>query len=249
MSKYGRGPNAEPMTGRRVLAKEALRQRCVARAQQHRRELLLRRREGGSAEPMDAQALCREIVSAEMRSSGGGFSDYDDDDGGPWADLSHDAFIDIMMATEQTLLQEMRDDLASLDDIGGGDDEAAARHYEEYLRGEEERIQALLEQEEAQPTDSGSGLVPCPLCHQGFVWQTQGVLECSRRGSHGCAFQLLTHDHPAPLQLLRERLGTLLQQHALSGCRGHAQCRMPIAGEAGMLLLSCGTCGSQVTVV
>tara|TARA_B110001452_G_scaffold70553_1_gene56971 strand:+ start:584 stop:1333 length:750 start_codon:yes stop_codon:yes gene_type:complete len=249
MSKYGRGPSAEPMTGRRVLAKEALRQRCVARAQQHRREVLLRRREGGSAEPMDAQALCREIVSAEMRSGGCGVVDDDDDDS-PWAHLSQDAFIDIMTATEQTLLQEMRDDLASIDDIGGGDDEEAARHYEEYLRGEEERIQALLEQEEAQPPDGGGGnLVPCPLCHQGFVWQTQGVLECSQRGSHGCAFRLLTHDHPAPLQLLRERLGTLLQQHALSGCRGHAQCRMPIAGEAGMLLLGCGTCGSQVTVV
>lgn len=236
------------MTGRRVLAKDALRQRCVARAQQHRRELLLRRREGCSVEPMDAQALCREIVSAEMR-SGGVVVDNDDDS--PWAHLSHDTFIDIMTATEQTLLQEMRDDLASIGDVGGGDNEEAARHYEEYMQGEEERIQALLEQEEAQPPDSGSSsnLVPCPLCHQGFVWQTQGGLECNRRGSHGCAFQLLTHDHPAPLQLLRERLGTRLQQHALSGCRGHAQCRLPLAGEAGMLLLGCGTCGNQDVVV
>ena len=50
------------------------------------------------------------------------------------------------------------------------------------------------------------------------------TLTLTRCASHGCPLQLPTGDHPAPLQLLRERMGTLLQQHASSGCRGVARC-------------------------
>ena len=53
---------------------------------------------------MDAQALCREIISAEMDGSGGD----------PWAGLSHDAYIEVMTSMEQTLLHEMRSDVALL---------------------------------------------------------------------------------------------------------------------------------------
>ena len=53
---------------------------------------------------MDAQALCREIISAEMHSSGGD----------PREGLSEDAYTELMIAMEQTLLQEMRNDVASL---------------------------------------------------------------------------------------------------------------------------------------
>ena len=93
--------------------------------------------------------------------------------------------------------------------------------------------------------------MPCPLCGEGVAWQTQGALACSRNASHGCAFHLFTHDHPAPLQLLRERMSTLLQQHAASGCHGIARCRLPGFGEAGAgrLLLECETCRVQTTVV
>ena len=50
------------------------------------------------------------------------------------------------------------------------------------------------------------------------------TLTLTRRVSHDCPLQLHTGDHPAPLQLLRERMATLLQQHACSGCRGAARC-------------------------
>ena len=58
----------------------------------------------------------------------------------PWADLSHDAFIELMTATEQTLRQELREDVALL----GGGDEAGARQYEDYLQAEEERLKVLI---------------------------------------------------------------------------------------------------------
>ena len=222
---------ADPKTVR----KDELRQRCLARAQEHRRQLLERCR-GAPAEPMDAQALSREILSAELASG---------EDDGPWSHLSHDAFIEIMTATEQTLLQELRDDLAALG--GGNGDDEAAQQYEEYLQ-EEERLLALLEEDD-DPDGGVSGAVPCPLCAQGVVWQGRGTLECSRCASHGCALRLFTGDHPAPLQLLRERMATLLQQHTFSGCRGEARCRLPVAGEAGMLVLGCQTCAVHVAVV
>ena len=247
-SRYARraASSSDPVTGQRKDApwKEDLRRRCVQRAQEHRRQLLARRRDAPSGEddavPMDAQALCREIVSSEMLSGGGG------DD--PWAHLSHDAYIELMTATEQTLLQELRADVAVLAD----DDEVAAAQYEEYLRSEDERMQALLEEAEADG-HGGPALheehVPCPLCEHGAVWQTLGTLECSRCASHGCTFRLLTHDHPAPLLLLRERLGTLLGQHAASGCCGAPRCRLPVPGEQSLLLLGCDVCGVQVSVV
>ena len=59
---------------------------------------------GGEVVPMDAQALCREIISAEMHSSGGD----------PREGLSEDAYTELMIAMEQTLLHEMRSDVASL---------------------------------------------------------------------------------------------------------------------------------------
>ena len=52
---------------------------------------------------MDAQALCQEIIKAEMSFGGD-----------PWASLSSDAYTELMIAMEQTLLHEMRSDVASL---------------------------------------------------------------------------------------------------------------------------------------
>ena len=34
----------------------------------------------------------------------------------PWAHLSHDAFIELMTATEQTLMQELQEDVATLEE-------------------------------------------------------------------------------------------------------------------------------------
>ena len=63
----------------------------------------------------------------------------------------------------------------------------------------------------------------CPL--QLLIALTPALtLTLTRCASHGCPLQLPTGDHPAPLHLLRERMGTLLQQHASSGCRGVARC-------------------------
>jgi len=62
---------------------------------------------GGEVVPMDAEALCREIISAEMHSSSSSSGD-------PWDGLSTDAYTELMIAMEQTLLHEMRSDVASL---------------------------------------------------------------------------------------------------------------------------------------
>ena len=111
-----RGSTAEPATGRRKDWKEEqLARRCMQRMEavrdERRKQVAARRGSlaagGGEVVPMDAQALCREIISAEMHSSSSSSGD-------PWDGLSTDAYTELMIAMEQTLLHEMRSDVASL---------------------------------------------------------------------------------------------------------------------------------------
>ena len=76
-----------------------------------------------------------------------------------------------------------------------------------------------------------------------------GWVVCNRGAAGDCALRLWAEGHPAPVELLRERMATLLSQHGLA-CRGRARCRLPTEFEAtGRLLMSCETCGSNAVVV
>ena len=88
------------------------------------------------------------------------------------------------------------------------------------------------------------------VCERGALLHTaDGWVVCNRGAAGDCALRLWAEGHPAPIELLRERMATLLSQHGLA-CRGRARCRLPTEFEAtGRLLMSCETCGSNVVVV
>ena len=96
----------------------------------------------------------------------------------------------------------------------------------------------------------GGASVLCPLCERGALLHTaDGWVVCNRGAAGDCALRLWAEGHPAPVELLRERMATLLSQHGLA-CRGRARCRLPTEFEAtGRLLMSCETCGSNAVVV
>ena len=221
-----------------------LRRRCIARAQEARQAVLSRQR--GISDGLDASAVARDIISAELReASCAGWArrgPRQDGEPDPHADLDFEAYAELLAATEQSLLAELREDVASLDGPGG-------EEYEAFLdwaaQGDEARLR-----EAADEADGGGASVLCPLCERGALLHTaDGWVVCNRGAAGDCALRLWAEGHPAPVELLRERMATLLSQHGLA-CRGRARCRLPTEFEAtGRLLMSCETCGSNVVVV
>lgn len=211
-------------------ALEGLRRRCLSRARQQRCELIQRSRQDGGGADAAAAALetpsLHGIVASELRSAAAGWSAAD------WSAADRD-YVDIMAALEQQLLRDLEADVASL----------VEDEYLAYESSEEARLQQLLASDSAHGADA----VLCPLCYQGYLnVSTEGCIECSSP----CPLRIDARGHPAPLELLRERMCSLLQQHGC-GCDGIPSCRLPSVSERslGMLVLSCERCGLLTGVV
>ena len=153
-----------------------LRRRCIARAQDARQALLSRQR--GISDGLDASAVARDIISAELReASCAGWArrgPSQDGEPDPHADLDFEAYAELLAATEQSLLAELREDVASLDGPGG-------EEYEAFLdwaaQGDEARLR-----EAADEADGGGASVLCPLCERGALLHTaDGWVVCNRR--------------------------------------------------------------------
>lgn len=152
--------------------------------------------------------------------------------------LGREAYIELMQATEATLIAE---ELES----GHGSGMAADEEYEAFL--EAEAAQLAAEAEAAHMTTDG---VMCPLCVRStLVVDSNGWIVCGAAGG-GCGLRLDARGHPAPLELLRARMDALLTEHG-QRCRGQASCRLPAPAEApiGHLLFCCPACGTVVGVV
>lgn len=168
----------------------------------------------------------------------------EDDDTLLQQQLGRDGYLALMVASEEALLREFETDLAGL--------QAAAdvsSEYEEYL-AHQDALLAVSMDEPPPPTDDR---VLCPLCMRGALELREGWLVVCDRGAAdggGCSLQLDARGHPAPLELIRERMCLLLSGHG-ERCRGSASCRLPLPHEqaGALLLLACPQCGMDVPVV
>ena len=209
-----------------------LRQRCLRRARQQRSELIRQSRDMGSPasveSPLTPDAL-NGIIASELRTAAAhnGLAALADAGG------STD-YLELMAALEQEVLRDLANDVSSLME-------------EEYLAhesSEEAHIQHLLA--DALPHDDDKVL--CPICYSHHLMlSVDGRIECE---GDGCPLRLDARGHAAPLELLRERMCTLLQQHSET-CDGMPTCRMPESHERslGTLLLSCVKCQCNIGVV
>ena len=187
----------------------------------------------------------RSIVHTELNMVNGRTSIVwgEGDDAQLQQQLGHDAYLELMTSTEEALLRELEVDLAYL----GGDDQTG--EYEAYMAHQELMAVASVEEAPLQNEDR----VLCPLCLRGSLQLRDGCLiVCDRWATDGggCNLHLETQGHPSPLELLRERMCLLLNEHG-SHCRGSACCRLPLQGEqaTGLLLLTCQQCGMDAPVV
>ena len=94
----------------------------------------------------------------------------------------------------------------------------------------------MLEQAEADSCLPGAGHVPCPLCGNGTVWQSQGSLECSRRASmlRVCRLGRATARHPCVLGLTWLALGGAPRSGGAAvplRVQREAECRAPASAE------------------
>ena len=217
--------------------RQDLRRRCMIRAKQHRTELL------AAARGTDTQlrTLCHSIISAEMeessprgaafRSPAGAAGSSDDH----MHNVGHDEYVEMMAAMEEEIERELRAELH------GGLAPCVEQELEDYEAYE----RAKFEESSGEPE---SAAVLCPLCMQGQLALTPTrCVACDRAG---CALRLDAGAHPAPIEMLRERMCTLMDEH---GRRCHATpgCRMPTPAERqhGALFFGCPACGMHAAVV
>ncbi len=253
-----RGKKSDPRTTTQRFRDE-LRRRCIVRAAEQRHHLLAQLRGASTSD------ICQDIIRKELNAVGTR-SWAEEDEVQLQEALGREAYIDLMAATEQSLQCEIERAVSELD--GGGDaamrigaspleqeQELALREYESFLAAQEaEMVAYAADIAESSPSFGAADsvdAVPCPLCVSApLVVTSDGCVECSSRAAGRCGLRLETHGHPAPLQLLRDRMCRLLEEHG-ARCRGRACCRLPSATEAtmGLLLLSCSTCGLCVGVV
>ena len=155
------------------------------------------------------------------------------------AALGREAYLELIAATEETLLRELQRE----DAVDGG---SSAQEFEEYLAAED----ALLAQDFETSSPVSESAVLCPLCMRArLILTADGCVACSA-AADGCALHLDARGHPAPLDLLRERMDVLLREHAQQ-CGGPPCCRLPLPPERqiGMLLFCCPACGIATGVV
>lgn len=161
--------------------------------------------------------------------------------------LGREAYLELMAATEESLVRE-------LSQQGEG---AVAEEYEDYLAAEDALLaQQIAESDSQYEYASSPGAEPdgasilCPLCVRAQLTVTaDGCVACCG-AADGCPLRLDARGHPAPLELLRERMDTLLREHG-HRCSGQPICRLPLPAERplGMLLFCCPACGIATGVV
>lgn len=255
---------ARPGNGAPRRRLDVLRKRCLERAQQKRQELLSQRRLSGVEDALqmaDTVGHWREIVQAELfavaRPSRGAPSVVawsEADEARLQQHLGPDGYLELMTATEEALLQELDADLAGLSN-GGLDPDGSAREYESFLAQEDALMAARAE--ETVASTSADGSVLCPLCLRSSLCMLADgtTIVCGRAAADGggCTLRLDSRGQPAPLELLRERMCLLLNEHG-NRCRGCAYGRLATpqeqaAGAAAILLLTCVQCGMDAPVV
>ena len=233
--------------------KEDLRRRCLVRAAAQRQALLGQHRQASMAISMAS------IVAEELRKCCSGGAEArpsawsEMDEARLQEQLGQDAYLELMAATEESLLREMHQ-VEALAQAGGADNEE--QEYEEYLAAED-ALYAQSAAEGAEPSllldadaSSMEDRVLCPLCVRArLVLLPDGCIACSAAGD-GCMLRLDARGHPAPLALLRERMDRLLREHS-QHCQGAPCCRLPLPAErhVGMLLFCCVSCGTATGVV
>jgi len=176
-------------------------------------------------------ALCQGIISKQLGEEASCFDGLDEDE-----------YVELMATMEEELRASV-----------------AAEQEAEFLAreaAEEARLQEMLTEEGV------AGAVPCPICSRGTLFVSpEGCVACScyqAQGSpfggapagfeHGCMLRLDACGVPAPLELLRERMCRLLEEHGRV-CQRRPSCRLPLPGETlGMLVFECD-CGVRTGVV
>lgn len=239
----------------RTRVNEDLKRRCLARASAAREQLRAQHRFMGDSSETRSQtdaSLVSAIIAEELRRVPPGQSEArpsawsEADEAALQAALGKDAYLELMAATESELLRECERDAQQVEmdeqcRIAGEWSAGAAREYDEYLA-------AQAEEHEATGDEQGESAVLCPLCVRSrLTLSPDGFVTCC---GADCALRLDARGHPAPVELLRERMDTLLQQHT-QRCGGQPCCRLPLPAETslGMLLFCCPACGCAVGVV
>ena len=197
-------------------------------------------RQRGISDGLDASAAC-DIISAELREAsfvrGGRAAGEPGREPDPHADLDFEAHAELLAATEQSLLAELREDVASLDGPGGEEYEAfldwAAQGDEAIARGGRRggrrRLGALpgLRARRAAPTADGWVVTAAPPATALRLWPRATPRPSS---SFASGWRRSSRSTASPV--------------------AGARCRLPTEFEAtGRLLMSCETCGSNVVVV
>ncbi|KAL3899683.1 MAG: hypothetical protein SGPRY_012603, partial [Prymnesium sp.] len=201
---------------------DALRQRCLSRVREERERRLGARR-GMKLQPEQPLTL-HHIVRAELqavatRERRVPSAVWTEDDEAELQDsLGADAYLELMTSTEIELLSELQAGMSS--SLGLADE------YELYVQQEE----AFLAMNAESAVRYNEDAVPCPLCMRGTLQLVANgvMIICSRNSAAAesdCTFKLNSQGHPAPIELLRERMCFLLSEHSRC-CQGFAGCKM-----------------------
>ena len=223
---------------------EDLRRRCLARAAAAREQQRMANRNSNDQKTTLSAIVAEELrrdtmVPTEVDARPSAWTEADE--AALQEALGQEAYLELMAATEESLMH----------DLGYGQDGMQRRqlqHWEdaeaEYEAYEAAQAAVALDAAEDQQHDQ----VLCPLCVRANLLHTSdGFVSCT---NEQCALRLDARGHPAPLELLRERMDLLLREHS-QRCQGQACCRRPLQTEQslGMLLFSCPTCGTTCGVV
>ena len=232
--------------------KDDLRRRCLARTTSQRAALIARRRQvHGSVTESHAAALGAELMNTYDQRTHACVSRTtawtEADEARLQFELGNEAYLELMAATEESLLLELEADVATLEDTASVEDEPAVREYEAMLAAEE--CQLLQEAERAPVSDGAAGSVLCPICWQApLLLDASGFVTCSA----SCGVHLDARTAPSePLELLRARLDQLHNEHRRT-CSAVAGARIPTLIERptlGQLAFACPTCGVCTRIV
>jgi hypothetical protein len=174
------------------------------------------------------------------------------DDAQLQATLGRDAYLELMAATEELIMRELEqhgEGALDAEEAANGEAAAAVHEYEAYLAAEAESAREA----EALLAEGSTDAVLCPLCARGtLIVAPDGIVVCTCSQIAACPLRLDARGHPAPIDVLRERMDALITEHSRH-CDGLASCRLPTLAEQqqglGMLLFCCSTCNARVGVV
>ena len=236
--------------------KEDLRRRALARVAEQRAALVQRRR----TEPGVSNALDMELQWASMggsRAAGGSTSMSslawtEADEARLQEQLGHEAYLELMAATEEALLRELESDVTDLDqeEERRVAEACAISEYEELLLDEELQELSGLESGGGGAAVSSDDVVLCPLCWRaGLALDGLGFVTCAAQ----CGLRLDARGATSPpLELLRARLNTLHTDHSRRCTASAGGCRITLPSEQetlGLLAFGCDACGYCARVV